>query len=54
VCQQATLYNQVIAPFGQRVLQETLIFFESFDNFTEIEDLKDSIDDLCNDSLLIV
>ena len=27
VCQQATLYNNVIAPFGQGVLQDTSNFF---------------------------
>lgn len=54
VCQQATLYNAVIAPFGQSILEETLIFFQGFENFTEIDDLKDSINDLCIDSQLIV
>lgn len=55
VCQQATLYNTVIAPFGQCVLQDTSNFFNDFvETYEELDTLKEFIGDVCNDALLIV
>lgn len=55
VCQQATLYNYVVSPFGQNVLQDTSAFFSEFiDNYEDIEDLKDGIEFVIEDTQVIV
>ena len=55
VCQQASLYNFVVAPFGQKVLQDTCNFFKEFNmNYSDLEELKDSIDLICEDTIIIV
>ena len=54
-CQQAQLYNTVIAPFGQAVLQDTSNFFTEFhENYDDLDILKEFIGDVCNDALMIV
>ena len=55
VCQQAILYNNVIGPFSQGVLQDTSAFFSDFlQKYENINNLKEFMDDVCNDALIIV
>lgn len=55
VCQQAQMYNTVIAPMGQSVLQDTSNFFTGFvETYEDLDTLKEFIEDVCNDALLIV
>lgn len=55
VCQQSTLYNTIISPFGACVLQDTSAFFSNFlCTYENLEDLKDAIELVCDDAYLIV
>lgn len=45
----------MVAPFGQSVLQDTSNFFSEFNmNYCDLEELKVSIDLICEDTLIIV
>ena len=49
------MYNYVVAPFGQSVLQDTSIFFSEFNkNYENLDELKESIEIICEDTLVIV
>ena len=55
LCQQAAMYNYVVAPFGQSVLQDTKNFFGDFNkNYEDLDDIKDAIELICEDTLVIV
>ena len=45
----------MIAPFGQAVLQDTSNFFTGFyENYDDLDILKEFIEDVCNEALMIV
>ena len=49
------MYNNVSAPMGQSVLQDTSNFFTDFvETYETVDVLKEFIEDVCNEALIIV